>query len=253
MSALTLRLTTGRACWLERRDPRLRVITAVLFAAVVASLSRLPMLALALTAAVSLALAVGLKPSLLARRIAALEMFMVIVLVLLPFSTPGAQLFQLGPLTASHEGFWLALSIGLKANAVVLVLLALVGTLEPVVLGHTLARLHMPTQLVHLFLFTVRYISVLHEEQLRLRRAMRARGFAAGSNLHTWRSLGQLLGMLLVRSLERSQRVVAAMKCRGFDGRFHLFTTQHWQRADSFLLLLAVLVLSSLIALEHLL
>jgi cobalt/nickel transport system permease protein len=243
----------GCAGWLSRRDPRMRIMTAVLFAPVVVSLSRLSLLGLALAAAVGLALAVGLKPGLLAKRMAALEGFMLVVLVLLPFSTPGAPLLQLGPWAASQEGAWLALSIVVKANAVVLVLLALVGTLEPVVLGHALARLRVPEKLVHLFLFTVRYIGVLHDEYQCLRRAMRARAFVARSNFHTWRSLGQLLGMLLVRSLERSQRVVAAMKCRGFDGRFHLLSVQRWQRMDTLFLLVAVLALSSLIFLERLL
>ena len=36
---------------------------------------------------------------------------------------------------------------------------------------------------------------------------LRVRGFKPGSNRHTWRSLGYLVGMLLVRSLERAERV----------------------------------------------
>ena len=41
-------------------------------------------------------------------------------------------------------------------------------------------------------------------------------------NRHTYRAYGYLVGMLLVRSLDRSERIVAAMKCRGFRGRFYL-------------------------------
>jgi cobalt/nickel transport system permease protein len=48
------------------------------------------------------------------------------------------------------------------------------------------------------------------------------RGFRPGVNRHTYRSFGYLAGMLLVRSLDRSERIVAAMKCRGFRGRFYL-------------------------------
>ena len=33
---------------------------------------------------------------------------------------------------------------------------------------------------------------------------------------------GYLIGMMLVRSLERSERILAAMKCRGFTGRIPL-------------------------------
>jgi cobalt/nickel transport system permease protein len=31
--------------------------------------------------------------------------------------------------------------------------------------------------------------------------------------------------MLLVRSLERAERILKAMKCRGFDGRLHTHDT----------------------------
>lgn len=257
MSSLTLQLGDDRQRWLTQRDPRTRVITAVLFSLVVVSLTQLQLLTAALTIALVTAIAAGLHPLMVIKRIAALEAFMLVLLALLPFTTPvappGTPLFELGILTASQEGFRLALTIILKANTVVLVLLALVGTLEPVVLGHALAQLRVPTKFVHLFLLTVRYIDVLHEEYQSLRRAMRARAFAPRSNFHTWRSFGNLLGMLLVRSLERSQRVMAAMKCRGFDGRFHLLSEQHWQWRDSLLIFLALTILCPLVILELLL
>jgi cobalt/nickel transport system permease protein len=253
MSSLTLQLCNSSESWLTQRDSRTRVITAVLFSLTVVSLTQLPLLTVALVIAVSTAMAVGLRPLTLLKRIAALETFMLVLLVLLPFTTPGTTLFELGTLTASKEGFRLAVTIVLKANSVVLILLALVGTLEPVVLGNALARLRVPTKLVHLFLLTVRYIGVLHEEYQILCRAMRARAFSPRSNFHTWRSFGNLLGMLLVRSLERSQRIMAAMKCRGFDGRFHLLSAQHWQWRDSLMLLLALTTLGTLLTLDLLL
>jgi cobalt/nickel transport system permease protein len=80
----------------------------------------------------------------------------------------------------------------------------------------------MPEKLAHLLLFTVRYIDVLRREYGRLRLAMRVRGFRPRMSLHTYRAYGCLVGMLLARSLERSERIVAAMKCRGFRGRFYL-------------------------------
>ena len=253
MNGLTLQLGDDQLSWLTQRDPRTRIITAMLFSLVTVSLDHPALLTAALMIAIATALAAGLRPSLLLNRILALEAFMLVMLALLPFTTPGAAVFTLGPLTATEEGLTLALTIALKANSVVLMLLALVGTLEPVVLGHALARLHVPPKLVHLFLLTVRYISVLHQEYQSLRRAMRARAFMPGSNFHTWRSLGNLLGMLLVRSLERSQRVMAAMKCRGFDGRFFLINELYWQWRDSLMLCVALPTLGTLVTLELLL
>jgi cobalt/nickel transport system permease protein len=236
--------------WLTRREPRLRVMLAFAFALLTVSLQRFVPLAMALVLACSLALSAGLAPRLLLRRLLALEGFMGVLLILLPFNVPGETLLQLGPFGASREGLLQSLAILLKANAVVLALLALVGTLEPVTLGHALARLRVPDKLVHLLLFTVRYLGVLHEEYRRLRQAMRTRGFRARSDLHTWRSLGWLMGMLLVRSLERAQRIVAAMKCRGFNGRFYLLDGRPWRPADTHFAFAGLAVLSLILLLE---
>ena len=69
-------------------------------------------------------------------------------------------------------------------------------------------------------MLTVRYLSLIRDEARRLHDAMRARAFAPRSNRHTWQSYGYLIGMLLVRALERARRVEEAMACRGYSGRF---------------------------------
>jgi cobalt/nickel transport system permease protein len=152
-----------------------------------------------------------------------MDMFMIFLVVLLPFTTPGEPLFTVAGLSASKAGFLHALMILLKAHAVVLSLLALVGTLSATSLGHALAHLRVPDKLVHLLLFTVRYLDVIGQEYKRMRRAMQARAFVLRTDMHTWRSIGYLIGMLLVHSLERSERIMDAMKCRGYKGQFYLF------------------------------
>nr|WP_307258251.1 energy-coupling factor transporter transmembrane component T [Kaistia dalseonensis] len=47
-----------------------------------------------------------------------------------------------------------------------------------------------------------------------------ARGFRPRSSRHTWRSHGNLIGMLQVCALDRSRRIEEAMLCRGYGGRF---------------------------------
>ncbi|MEJ2456242.1 MAG: cobalt ECF transporter T component CbiQ [Candidatus Thiodiazotropha sp.] len=249
MSAELLALGVPES-WLSRREPRLRILTALGFALMTVSLQRLSLVLLALALAFGLALSSGLSPRLILRRLLALEGFMLVLLLLLPFSLPGETLWRVGPFPASREGALLALTILFKANAVVLALLALVGTLDAVTLGHALARLRLPDKLVHLLLFTVRYLGVLNEEYRRLRLAMRTRGFRARSDLHTWRSLGWLMGMLLVRSLERAQRIVAAMKCRGFNGRFYLIDGRPWRSQDTLFALCGLLILSAFLFLD---
>ena len=222
----------GGGGWLRAFDPRLRVATAVATAVVVVAGQSLPVLAAAFVVAMVLASLAGLGIVATARRMVAMDLFMVPLLLFLPFTVPGVAIAEIGPLVASREGGLRAIEIVLTANTVVLVLLALVGTLEPVVLGHALARLRVPAKLVHLLLFTVRYVETLRREYGRLRLAMRARGFRPRGDRHTWRSFGWLFGMLLVRAFERAERILEAMRCRGFAGRYHALDDIRWRPAD---------------------
>jgi len=242
----------GASGWLVRRDPRLRVIAAVAFALVTLSLRTFAPLVVALGLALLLALAGGQSWGHLGRRLLLMEGFLVLLLLTLPFTIQGEPILALGPLVASADGLERALMILLKANAVVLALLGLVGGLEPVVLGHALARLRVPQKLVHLFLQTVRQIHLLDQEYGRLRQAMRARAFVPRSDRHTWNSYGWLIGMLLVRSLARSRRVLGAMRCRGFQGRLYLLDSPRWTAGDSLFAASLGLVLVALLGLGSL-
>ncbi|MBR9762081.1 MAG: cobalt ECF transporter T component CbiQ [Rhodobacteraceae bacterium] len=203
-------------------DPRLRIVAACLFAVVTVALASLPALALALLTSVALLRLSRLPLGRTLKRMAMMDGFIFFMLALLPFTVPGDAIVTLWGLSASWQGLAQAVEIGLTANAVILALMVLVGTLEPVALGHALHALRCPERLVHLLMFTIRYIEVLREEYLRLRAAMKVRGFRPGTNWHSYRSFGYLVGMMLVRAIERSERILQAMKCRGFSGRILL-------------------------------
>lgn len=200
-------------------DPRIRLVTALGVIAGIIALSTPLALGAALAGGLVLVALARLPATVLRHRLMHVEGFMLVLLVLLPFTTPGTALFVLGPVAASGEGLARALTIALKVNAAMLSTFALLGSLEPVRLGRAAAQLGLPERLVHLFLFAVRYVGVFRAEATRLVEAMRARAFVARSNRHTWRTLGNLAGLLLLRSLERAERVEEAMRCRGHAGR----------------------------------
>lgn len=233
-----------------RLDPRGRVVVVVLFAILVVSLHDFRALGAAVAVGAVALLTARLPLARTLKMVATMDGFIVFMLVMLPFTTPGETLFTLWGFEGTREGLYKAIEIGLKANAVVMVLLALVGTMETVTLGHALHHLRVPENLVHLLLFTVRYIEVLHQEYLRLRTAMKARGFRARNDRHTYRSVGYLLGMMLVRALERSERILGAMKCRGYEGRLHILAEHRFAARDAVFAGLAGGVGAGLLALE---
>jgi cobalt/nickel transport system permease protein len=208
-------------------DPRVRLLAATAFAFVVVSLGAMPAILAALLIAVSAVLVARVPVATLFRRLLALDALMLMVVVTLPFAIPGEPIVQWGGLAASREGVLRAVEVLAKANAVMLMLLALLHGVSAPAMAHALQRLGVPDRLVHILFFTIRYIETVRAEYQRLRRAMAARAFRPRTDCHTWRSLGWLVGMLLVRSFERAERVLAAMKCRGFDGR--LVTSTHFR------------------------
>lgn len=217
---------------IHRLDARVAILISLSFSIVVALSNRLPVLVAGLALAVVSALVARLSLARLARKLLPVNAFMLLLFAVLPFSVPGTALFHVGPLPWSREGCLFAAAITLKSNAIVLVLAVFLGTMEMVRLGHALVHLHVPPKLAHLFLFTVRYMEVLQQEYRRLANAMKVRCFRPRFDVHTCRTLGSLVGMLLVKSLDRSERIVAAMKCRGFNGQFPILCHFRLTRTD---------------------
>ena len=206
---------------IHRTDPAVRILAAVLYSFTVALADSLLALAAALLFSALLAAAARLPIKPLLKRLGAAGGFLLLLWLVLPWSYPGDPLMRVGPLVVSREGVWMCLRITCKTSAILIGFTALVASMHLATLGHTLSRLGMPNKLVHLLLLAYRYIFVIRIEYQRLLRAAKLRNFRPATTMHTYRTYAYLLGMLFVRASERSARVHQAMKCRGFDGRFH--------------------------------
>jgi len=234
----------------HRADPRVKLAVAIVFAVVVAVFDAYPALISALCVACVLAILARLHLPTLLRRVAVVNGFVVLLWFVLPFTFPGTALFWLGPLTASREGVAYATAITLRTNAIVLSTIALVGTTSVFNLVHALRHLRVPEKLVHIFFFCYRYIAVIHLEYLRLRNAMRMRCFRPKTYLHTYRSYAYLVGMLLIKSYERSHRIYQAMLCRGFKGRYPTFHHFSMRRQDLAYLGVMMVVIAGLVTVQ---
>lgn len=195
-------------------DPRLRILAATLFAVSVAVSSSVASLAVAAVVASFTVVLACLPLGMVWKRVSRMNILLaglVAVLLLGEALMPGGGMERV---------FIRGLIIVVKANAIVVCLSALIGTVSALDLGHALWRLGVPTKLTYLLLLTVRYLDVFHRELERLRMAMRARAFEPRFNRHTLRTFGYLVGMLMVRAFDRSERIHDAMRCRGFCGTY---------------------------------
>ena len=203
---------------IERLGGRTRIVIALSIIVFVTVAHRPLVLGTALAGVLLLVLAARLRWTDLRGRLLHVEGFLLVLVLLLPFSVPGQPLVAFGPFIATKEGALRALTLLVKVNICMLTVVAMLGSMDPVRFAAAAVSLGLPPKFARLVQFTIRYVSVFGAESARLMESMRARGFRPRSNLHTWRTFGTLAGMLLVRSLERARSVEEAMRCRGFTG-----------------------------------
>jgi cobalt/nickel transport system permease protein len=224
-------------------DPRVRIVAAFAFSIVVAVCDRFVALSFAVGVSVVLILMARLPLKRVLGRLIIVNGLILFLWVFLPFTFHGTPLFTVGPLTVTREGIAYAAVITLKSNAIITALMALVATIPIFTIGRAMRHLRVPSMIAYLFLFTYRYIHVIYAEYQRLMRAIKIRGFRPATNMHTYRTYAYLVGMILVKSHDRSQRVRAAMLCRGFQGRFFDLSQFAFRPSD----LVMVLLMSSVV------
>lgn len=207
--------------FLHQLDTRAKLVSCFVLVMILALSRTFAAAAFGLLLGLMLVLLARLPARKVAKRLLLVNAFVGFLWVTLPLSYPGDTLFYLGPLPISLQGLLLAGLISLKANAVFLLIMALIATSSVADLGHGLERLRVPIKLCLLVLFSYRYTFVISQEYQRLLRAARVRCFRPTTSLHTYRTFGYLFGMTLIKSLHRGDRVRQAMILRGFEGRFY--------------------------------
>ena len=241
---------SGGDSLIHRLDPRVKIVAVSFFSVVVAVSNRFVVLMSALALGFFIVLLARVPMRQLVRRLVPVNVFILFLWLFLPFTVQGEPLFSVGPLVGTHEGVLYATQISLKSNAIVAVLIALVASSSILTLGHAMHELRVPQKIVHLFFFTYRYIHVIGREYVRLVNAMKVRGFRPGTNMHSYKTFAYLVGMLLVRSCDRAERVRNAMLCRGFRGRLYSLSHFSMKTRDVISLIVMLTLVLALGALE---
>ena len=219
-------------------DPRFKIFTLTVYSFFVVSLGNIFISAIALLSSIMALIISGLPWERSIKRIKAISGFLMMFLLILPFTSkgfPGETLIVFGGFESfpfHSNGFWKALNIAIKASAVALLMEPLLSTSRFPVTLLAVSRLGMPVVICQMILLSNRYIHVFLQEMKRMYRGMKVRGFERRTNIETMRSLGNFLGMLIVRSFDRTQRVYDAMLSRGYSGVFPTYIEFSANRAD---------------------
>lgn len=102
-------------------------------------------------------------------------------------------------------------------------------------------RIGIPSLLTTQLLLVYRYIFVLLQEALSMDRARQSRSF--GRKAYPVRMWGIFIGQLLIRTIDRSERIHRAMLSRGFTGTIEGMGQSTWRTRDTLYLLAWCLLL----------
>jgi cobalt/nickel transport system permease protein len=126
---------------------------------------------------------------------------------------------QLGPIGIS--GGWISFaSIMIRLALTVSAALILIASTGFNSVCMALEKMGAPRNFTVQLLFLYRYIFVLADEASRMARARSLRTF--GEKGMGFRVYAHMMGQLLLRTLDRAQRIHLAMRCRGFDGEIRV-------------------------------
>lgn len=223
----------SRPTVLTRIDPRAKILATLAFIVAVVSFDRYTVAALLPFALFPVLMAaLGEIPlRIIGRALLLASPFAIMVGLFNPWLDQRPLLTLLGyPITGGWVSFASILIRFCLTVAAGVVLVASTG-LPQICAG--LERLGVARLFTTQLLFLHRYAMVLTQEASRmsLARALRANGRAMPLSVY-----GPLLGNLLLRALQRAQRIHHAMLSRGFDGQLPQQKNLRWDRSDTLFL-----------------
>jgi len=225
----------GQDTGIHRLDPRAKLITTLLYVVTVVSFGKYELANLLPFAVYPLVLAFagGVPPGFVARKLAIVSPFIILIGIFNPLFDREI-LLQLGPLAVS--GGWVSFtSLLLRATLTLSAVMLLLATTGLSGIAAAMEKLGVPRVFTVQLLFLYRYIFVLAEEALRLTRARALRSF--GKKGSGFRPYASLLAHLLLRTLDRAERIHQAMLSRGFDGVVRLRRPMSFGLRDTLFLL----------------
>jgi cobalt/nickel transport system permease protein len=217
---------------IHRLDPRAKVVTALLFIVYVVSFDKYEISRL-LPFFLFPAFLIGVAdlPFLyLLRKLAIISPFVLVIGIFNPF-LDREIILHLGPLQIS--GGWISfVSILLRFLLTVGAALLLIATTGFPAICMALEKLGAPRIFAVQLLMLYRYIFVLIEEAIRMLRAYALR--ATSDKKVRYHIFKQILGNLLLRTIDRAQRIHLAMLSRAFTGEIRIVQRYTFARTEFF-------------------
>ncbi len=207
--------------WVHRLDPRAKLVTTLIFILTVVSYDKYTITGLLpfVIYPVTLSGAANLPVSYILHKLLIIAPFAILIGLFNPFFDRSVHIY-VG--SVGITGGWISfISLLIRFILTVGTALIFIAVTSFNGLCAALQQLRVPTIFITQLLFLYRYIFVLLDEAVRMSRARTLRTFnSSGLGMKTYSSL---VGHLLLKTLNRAERLHLAMRCRGFDGHIPLF------------------------------
>lgn len=184
------------------------------------------------------------------KRLRAANAFILFTWLVVPFTTPGREIYSFGPLSISERGVELCALVTFKANAIVCVFLALVTPYSIIKICSALKALGLPEKLIWLFLLMEANIRVFANRFKALSEGARLRAFTPRFNSRTYKTTSALIAILLINARDRAETMNEALLLRGYAGKLPNLPTPTFGLMD-WTLFLCVLAAGSLLILSE--
>ncbi|MDX2273569.1 MAG: cobalt ECF transporter T component CbiQ [Cyanobacteriota bacterium] len=183
--------------------------------------------------------------------------FLLGVVLFLPFLSGETVIAQWGGITLRQEGCEAVVLIGVRFFCLLTLSLVLLNTSPLLTTVKAMRALGLSSILADMLLLTYRYLSQLADDLEQMRQAMRLRGFDPHPrrllpDRHYLAKLASLAGSLFVRSYEQSERVYQAMRLRGYGMRIKDPVAVPWDRGSLWATGLTCLLSIGFISMEFL-
>ncbi|MDI6799778.1 MAG: cobalt ECF transporter T component CbiQ [Actinomycetota bacterium] len=214
--------STSARGYLGRLDARIKIISFFMIAVISGTTpaKAYPTFAGYFGLLVLISLTSGLKLTHIIKRVALALPFMLVLVISLPFfGQSGDQVAgRIFGLPMYSEGLSTLFTAGAKATLAILAISILTVSTPFDRLMEGFKGLGAPKVFLATVSFMQRYVHVLSDEAQRMKRARDSRNFNPRWIWQT-KTIGNMIGVIFLRSYERGERVYISMLARGYDGK----------------------------------
>lgn len=195
--------------WVHRWEPRTKLVTAIIMTFMLVTLQTPKLLIYAYFAMLMVLISMGFSLKVIMKR----NMYILPFLIFM--SVP---LLIGGGLPPSQERITLVLLLAFKSWTALYIMFMVFSSQPTAELLNGLAYMRLPEFFISIVFLSWRYVFLLGDKFSTMYKALISRLFKPSVGKDSLKIYGQVMGGMLIKSLDTSDKVYKAMVSRGFDG-----------------------------------